>query len=99
MQVSLIDMEGPTVQFSTPISSDISPGIISLSFGTCALHDFKKNVLVFVTRDSSVSALDCENGNPLSTGMIHPKKPSQALSMQILDGHPRGAAYICLDNS
>ncbi|KAI4325770.1 hypothetical protein MLD38_031138 [Melastoma candidum] len=48
-----------------------------------------KNILVFVTRDSSVSALDCENGNPLSTSMVHPKKPSQALFMEILDGNPR----------
>lgn len=36
------------------------------------------------TKDSSILALDGETGNTLSASMVHPKKPSRALFMQIL---------------
>lgn len=92
--VYLLDTEGLTVLYQKHIASDISSGIISLQFETCSLQGFEKNFLVVATKDSSVLVLDSDNGNMLSTNLIHPKKPSQALFMQILngqDGLARGA--------
>lgn len=92
--VHLLDTEGPSVLYQKHIASDISSGIISLQFETCSLQGFEKNFLVVATKDSSVLALDSDNGNMLSTNLIHPKKPSRALFMQILngqDGLARGA--------
>jgi hypothetical protein len=66
------------------IASEISTGIISLQFITCTLYGFSKNILAVGTKDSSVLALDNETGNTLSTGTVHPKKPSKALFMQVL---------------
>lgn len=86
-QVYLLDTEGPTVLYQKHIASDISSGIISLQFETCSLQGFEKNFLVVATKDSSVLALDSDNGNMLSTNLIHPKKPSRALFMQILSRH------------
>ncbi|KAK3410574.1 uncharacterized protein LOC104422838 isoform X1 [Eucalyptus grandis] len=83
--VALIDVEGPHVQFTKQISSDISTGIISVQLGTCALHGFQKNILVMSTRDSSVVALDSDTGTILSNSMVHPKKPSRALFLEILE--------------
>ncbi|KAF8011190.1 hypothetical protein BT93_J1724 [Corymbia citriodora subsp. variegata] len=83
--VTLIDVEGPQVQFTKQISSDISTGIISLQLGTCTLHGFPKNILVMSTRDSSVVALDSDAGTILSNSMVHPKKPSRALFLEILE--------------
>ena len=83
-QVSVIDIEGPTLLYQSQISSEISTGIISLQFETCSFHGFDKNVLAVATEDSSVLALDSENGNTLSTSLVHPKKPTRALFMQIL---------------
>ncbi|KAI3426606.1 uncharacterized protein J3R85_009800 [Psidium guajava] len=83
--VTLIDVEGPHVQFTKQISSDISTGIISLQLGTCTLHGFQKNILVMSTRDSSVVAVDSDNGTILSSSMVHPKKPSGALFLEILE--------------
>ncbi|KAH9710611.1 Lgl C domain-containing protein [Citrus sinensis] len=94
MKVYLLDTEGPTVLYQKHIASDISSGIISLQFETCSLQGFEKNFLVIATKDSSVLVLDSDNGNMLSTNLIHPKKPSRALFMQILngqDGLSRGA--------
>ncbi|KAJ4714050.1 Transducin/WD40 repeat protein [Melia azedarach] len=84
--VYLVDIEGPTVLYQKHIASEISSGIVSLQFETCSFHGFEKNVLVVATKDSSVLALDSDAGNTLSTNAVHPKKPSKALFMQILDG-------------
>ncbi|KAH9662353.1 Lgl C domain-containing protein [Citrus sinensis] len=92
--VYLLDTEGPTVLYQKHIASDISSGIVSLQFETCSLQGFEKNFLVVATKDSSVLVLDSDSGNMLSTNLIHPKKPSRALFMQILngqDGLARGA--------
>ena len=83
-QVSVIDIEGPTLLYQQLIISELSTGIISLKFETCNLHGFEKNTLVVATRDSSVLALDCDTGNMLSSETVHPKKPSRALYMEIL---------------
>ncbi|XP_061997869.1 uncharacterized protein LOC133715398 [Rosa rugosa] len=83
--VSVIDIEGPTLLYKSHIASEISTGIISLQFETCSFHGFDKNVLAVATEDSSVLALDSDNGNTLSTSLVHPKKPTRALFMQILD--------------
>lgn len=85
--VSLIDMEGPTLLYQRHIESELCTSVISLQFGMCSFHGFEKNVLVVATKDSSVLALESDTGNILSSGMVHPKKPSKALFMQILDGH------------
>ncbi|RVW85722.1 Syntaxin-binding protein 5 [Vitis vinifera] len=85
--VSLIDMESPSLLYQKLIESELSTGVISVWFETCILHGFEKNILAVATKDSSILALDSDTGNTLSTSMIHPKKPSKALFMQILDGH------------
>ncbi|XP_060675169.1 uncharacterized protein LOC107424288 [Ziziphus jujuba] len=85
--VSVIDLEGSTLLFQKHIASEICTGIVSLQFLSCSLHGFEKNVIAVATKDSSVLALENDTGNPLSTSMVHPKKPSKALFMQILDGH------------
>ncbi|KAK2657637.1 hypothetical protein Ddye_010689 [Dipteronia dyeriana] len=90
--ITLIDIEGPTVLYEKHIASEICSGIISMQFETCNLHGFEKNVLVVATKDSSVLALDSDNGNTLSANTIHPKKPSRALFMQVLDGQDALAA-------
>lgn len=84
LQVSVIDMEGPTLLYQNHIASEIRTGVISLQFQTCRLHGFEKNVLVVATMDSSVLALDSDTGNTLNTNRVRPKKPSKALFMQIL---------------
>ncbi|KAL5752322.1 hypothetical protein ACOSQ2_022829 [Xanthoceras sorbifolium] len=84
--ITLVDVEGPTVLYEKHIASEICTGIISLQFETCNFHGFEKNVLVVATKDSSVLALDSDTGNTMSTNTVHPKKPSRALFMQVLDG-------------
>lgn len=84
VQVSVFDIEGPTLLYQENIASEISTGIISLQFDTCFLHGFEKNTLVVATKDSSVLALDADTGNLLSSSSVHPKKPCRALFMQIL---------------
>lgn len=84
MQVSVFNLDGPTLLYQKHITSEISAGIISLQFLTCSLHGFEKNILAVGTKDSSVMALDKENGNTLGTGTISPKKPSKALFMKVL---------------
>ncbi|KAJ1413328.1 WD40/YVTN repeat-like-containing domain superfamily [Sesbania bispinosa] len=84
--VSVFNMDGPTLLYQKHIASEISAGIISLQFLTCSLHGFEKNILAVGTKDSSVLALDNETGNTLTVGTVHPKKPSKALFMQVLDG-------------
>ncbi|GAV83036.1 Lgl_C domain-containing protein [Cephalotus follicularis] len=96
--VSVFDVEGPTIIYQKHIASEICVGIISLQFETCSLHGFQKNVLVVATRDSSVLALDSDTGNMLSTSMVHPKKPSRALFMKVLDGHDAVAIGSNLSN-
>ncbi|PNY10204.1 syntaxin-binding protein 5-like, partial [Trifolium pratense] len=83
--VSVINIDGPTLLYQKHFASEISTGIISLQFITCSLYGFSKNILAVGTKDSSVLALDNETGNTLSTGTVHPKKPSKALFMQVLD--------------
>ncbi|CAJ1942207.1 unnamed protein product [Sphenostylis stenocarpa] len=87
--VSVFDIDGPTLLYQKHIASELSAGIISLQFLTCSLHGFEKNILAVGTKDSSVMSIDKENGNTLGTGTIHPKKPSKALFMQVLDGQGR----------
>ncbi|GMH06607.1 hypothetical protein Nepgr_008447 [Nepenthes gracilis] len=87
--ISLIDIEGATLVYQKHIASELSAGVISLQFEICSFHGFEKNVLVVATRDSSVLAFDSDTGDTLSSSMIHPKKPSRALFMQILDGRDR----------
>ena len=84
MQVSVFNIDGPTLLHQKHIASEISAGIISLQFLTSSLHGFGTNILAVGTKDSSVLALDKEAGNTLGTGTIHPKKPSKALFMQVL---------------
>ncbi|XP_009590622.1 uncharacterized protein [Nicotiana tomentosiformis] len=84
--VVLIDSDSKTMLYQTHIASEICTGVISMQFNTCSLHGFDKNILVLATKDSSVLALETETGNILSPSMVHPKKPSRALFMQILDG-------------
>ncbi|KAJ4962540.1 hypothetical protein NE237_022479 [Protea cynaroides] len=84
--VSLVDMEGPTILYQKQVMSELCTDVISLQFGTCSFHGFDKNVLLVVTKDSSVLAIETDTGNTLSNTMVHPKKPSRALFMQILDG-------------
>ncbi|KAG4386607.1 hypothetical protein GLYMA_11G085900v4 [Glycine max] len=84
--VSVINIDGPSLLYRKHIASEISTGIISLQFKTCSLHGFEKNILAVGTKDSSVLTLDGETGNTLSIGTIHPKKPSKAIFMQVLDG-------------
>ncbi|KAJ7944051.1 Transducin/WD40 repeat protein [Quillaja saponaria] len=83
--VSVIDIEESTVLYQKLVASEICTGIISLQFQTCSLHGFEKNILAVATKDSSVLALDSDTGNTVSTSTVHPKKPSKALFMQILD--------------
>jgi len=83
LQVSVFNIDGPTLLYQKHIASEISAGIISLQFLTCSLHGFEKNILAVGTKDSSVMALDKENGNTLG-GNICPKKPSKALFMNVL---------------
>ena len=84
LQVSVINIDGPSLLYRKHIASEISTGIISLQFKTCSLHGFEKNILAVGTKDSSVLTLDGETGNTLSIGTIHPKKPSKAIFMQVL---------------
>ncbi|KAF1874946.1 hypothetical protein Lal_00007562 [Lupinus albus] len=84
--VSVIDIDGPSLLYQKHITSQISTGIISLQFTTCRLNGFEKNILAVGTKDSSILALDNETGNTLSTETVHPMKPSKALFMQVLDG-------------
>ncbi|WCJ32824.1 Transducin/WD40 repeat-like superfamily protein [Euphorbia peplus] len=84
--VSLIDLKGPTLLYEKQIASEFSTGIISLQFETLNVHGFEKKSLVVATKDSSVLAVDVDTGNMMGTSTVHPKKPSKALFMQILDG-------------
>ncbi|CAI9264769.1 unnamed protein product [Lactuca saligna] len=83
--VSVIDIGGATVLYERRIASEISTAVISLQFGMCSLHGFEKSVLMAATKDSSAWALECETGNILNNGSVHPKKPSKALLIQMLD--------------
>ncbi|CAN4083583.1 unnamed protein product [Withania somnifera] len=84
--VVLIDSDSKTILYRTHIASELCTGVISMQFNTCSFHGFNKNILVVVTKDSSVMALETVTGNILSPSRVHPKKPSRALFMQILDG-------------
>ncbi|PWA79417.1 hypothetical protein CTI12_AA200760 [Artemisia annua] len=50
-----------------------------------SLHGFEKSVLVAATKDSSAWALESETGNILNTSPVHPKQPSKALLIHMLD--------------
>lgn len=78
-QISLFDIQGSSLIYQKRIAS-----VISLQFESCNLQGFEKNVLTIATKDSSILALESETGNTLSANMVHPKKPSTALFMQIL---------------
>ncbi|KAI4327839.1 hypothetical protein L6164_020257 [Bauhinia variegata] len=97
--VSVIDMEGPTVLYEKHIASEICTGIISLQFQTSSVQGFEKNILAVGTKDSSVLALDFETDNTHSTGTVHPKKPSKALFMQVLDGQGESTILLCSEKS
>ncbi|KAL9229567.1 hypothetical protein vseg_005020 [Gypsophila vaccaria] len=83
--ISLIDVEGLSVLYHKKIETALSDDIISLEFGCVDFHGLQKNILVVATRDSSVLSLDADTGNILSSSAVHPKKPSRALLMKILD--------------
>lgn len=83
--VSVIDITGPTLLYERRIASELSTAVISLQFGMCSLHGFEKSVLMAATKDSSAWALESETGNILNTAAVHPKKPSKALLIQMLD--------------
>ncbi|GFP88150.1 syntaxin-binding protein 5 [Phtheirospermum japonicum] len=85
--VSLIDSEGPSVLYQTQIASEFCTGIISMHFETCSFHGFEKNVIIAATNDSSLVTLERDTGNTLSSGVVHPNKPSVALFTCIMDGH------------
>ncbi|XP_043714001.1 uncharacterized protein LOC122662432 isoform X2 [Telopea speciosissima] len=97
--VSLVDMEGPTILYQKQVMSELCTDVISLQSGTCSFHGFEKNILFVATKDSSVIALDSDSGNTLSNTMVHPKKPSRALFMQILDGQEGFETSDGLDSS
>lgn len=86
LQVSVINIDGPSLLYQKHIASEISVGIIYLQFITCSVYGFAKNILAVGTKDSSVLVLDSETGNTLTTGTgaVRPKNPSKALFMQIL---------------
>ncbi|KAL4577786.1 hypothetical protein LXL04_013900 [Taraxacum kok-saghyz] len=84
--VSVIDIGGGSVLYERHIASELSTGVVSVEFGMCSLHGFEKSVLMAATKDSSVWALESETGNILNNnGSVHPKKPSKALLIQMLD--------------
>ncbi|RZC45750.1 hypothetical protein C5167_038688 [Papaver somniferum] len=83
--ISIIGMEGPTLLSQKQFTSELCTGVISSQFETCSFHGFENNVLLVATKDSSIVALDSDNGNTLSANTVHPNKPSKALFMQILD--------------
>lgn len=101
IQVSVIDIEGPTLLYQKHFASELCTGIISLQFQTCNLHGFEKNVIAVATKDSSVLAIDSDTGNTLSTSIVHPKKPSRALFMHVLGKfyslHKLSLTGICKD--
>lgn len=80
----MIDLEGPSLLYEKQFASELSTDVISLQFATCSLHGFEKNILAVATNDSSILALESDTGKALSSGNIHPKKPSRALFMHIL---------------
>lgn len=89
--ISVIDIEGPSLLYQKQIGTELSSDIISLQFESCEFHGFEKNLLVVATKDSSLLALEADTGNTLSNSAVHPKKPSRALFMQILDGDNMGS--------
>ncbi|KAL8151854.1 hypothetical protein V2J09_021662 [Rumex salicifolius] len=84
--VSLIDVEEATLLWQKQIPSELSPGVISLLFGSSNLQGFEKNLMVVTTKDSSFLALERDTGNVINNTSVHPKKPSRALFSEILDG-------------
>ncbi|KAG7015851.1 Syntaxin-binding protein 5, partial [Cucurbita argyrosperma subsp. argyrosperma] len=100
-QVSVFDIQGSSLIYQKRVASEISTGIISLQFESCNLQGFEKNVLTIATVDSSILAVDGETGNTLSASMVHPKKPSRALFMQVLygqDASTRGSGIAAVDS-
>ncbi|XP_023552249.1 uncharacterized protein LOC111809973 isoform X2 [Cucurbita pepo subsp. pepo] len=99
--VSVFDIQGSNLIYQKRVASEISTGIISLQFESCNFQGFEKNVLTIATVDSSILALDSETGNTLSASMVHPKKPSRALFMQVLygqDASTRGSGIAAVDS-
>ncbi|XP_074275401.1 uncharacterized protein LOC141599307 isoform X2 [Silene latifolia] len=90
--ISLIDVEGPSVLYHKQIETVLSADITSLQFECFDILGLEKNILVVATRDSSVWTLDADTGNTLSSSAVHPKKPSRALLMKILDTNKGGLA-------
>ncbi|KAK1305313.1 hypothetical protein QJS10_CPB11g02158 [Acorus calamus] len=82
--VSIINMEGPALISQKHIASESNTGVMQIEFST--LNGSGKSVLLVGMEDSSVFALEGDTGNMLSNSMVHPKKPSRALFMQIFDG-------------
>ncbi|KAH9621155.1 hypothetical protein KSS87_006342 [Heliosperma pusillum] len=90
--ISLINVEGPSVLYHKQIETVLSADITSLQFECFDILGLEKNILVVATRDSSVWTLDADTGNTLSSNAVHPKKPSRALLMKILDTSKGGLA-------
>uniref|UniRef100_A0A1D1YUL6 F-box/WD repeat-containing protein 10 n=1 Tax=Anthurium amnicola TaxID=1678845 RepID=A0A1D1YUL6_9ARAE len=100
--VSIIEMKGMSVLYEKRVPCELSPGIISLQFD-CSLSKSEENVLLVALDDSSVFAFEVDKGNALSASVVHPKRPTRALFMQILeelDLLPRGLyKYDCSSES
>jgi len=89
LQVSVIDIEGPSLLYQKQIGTELSADIISLQFAACDFQGFEKKILVLAARDSSTLALEADSGNIFSSRVVQPKKPFKALFMQII-----GTLYV-----
>ena len=83
----MIDIESSAILYQKKIATELSADVISLKFESPNIQGFEKNVLLIMTKDSSLWALDADTGHTLSGSSVHPKKPSRTLFMQIL-GYP-----------
>ncbi|XP_057530674.1 uncharacterized protein LOC130809064 isoform X2 [Amaranthus tricolor] len=83
--ISVIDIESSAILYQKKIATELSADVISLKFESPNIQGFEKNVLLIMTKDSSLWALDADTGHTLSGSSVHPKKPSRTLFMQILE--------------
>lgn len=83
----MIDMNGTTILYQKHFSCQAYLGINSLQFEKYSQNIYQKNALVVGMEHSSILILDEDNGNVLTPGVIHFKKPSKALLMHILGSY------------
>ncbi|KAL2904507.1 Aspartate--tRNA(Asp/Asn) ligase [Bienertia sinuspersici] len=67
--ISVIDVEDFSILYQKQIGTELSADIL------------RKDYTSHHKRDSSLLALDADTGNTLSSSVVHPKKPSRALSL------------------